>query len=400
MISNGNNQLNGPSNTRLIILGGGLVGIPMAKDLAGQPGLEITVADVREEALEGLKSVSAVHPVLRDLGEKGSLPDLLKDYDFVVNALPGFLGYRVLKEIIEAEKDVVDISFHPENPLKLHDLAVRKNVTAVVDCGVAPGMSNLLVGLADAALDRTDSVRIYVGGLPQIREWPFSYKAVFSVTDVLEEYIRPARFRLNGVLVSEPALTGSEYIDFPGIGTLEAFNTDGLRTLADTIKAPDMIEKTLRYPGHIDKIRVLREAGFFSKEKMEVAGLPVRPFDVAVSILSRAWRMREGDQDLTVLRILVDGEKDGRKVTHKFEMTDRFDESTGIHSMARTTGYSATAAARMVLSGLYRRKGISPPEFVGRYQECVDFMLAELEKRGLHFAHNVKMRISSDPGEK
>ena len=389
MISKGKDQTNGSSVTRLIILGAGLVGAPMAKDLAGETGLEITVADARKEALEGLKSVSAVHTVLMDLGQKGSLPDLLEGYDFVINALPGFMGFRVLREIIEAGKDVVDISFHPENPLKLHDLAVRKNVTAVVDCGVAPGMSNLLVGFADAAMDRTDRVRIYVGGLPQIREWPFSYKAVFSVTDVLEEYIRPARFRQNGVFVTEPALTGSEYIDFLGIGTLEAFNTDGLRTLADTIKAPDMIEKTLRYPGHIDKIRVLREAGFFSKEEMDVAGVRVRPFDVAASIFSRTWRMKEGERDLTVMKILVDGEKGGRKMTHMFEMTDRFDESTGIHSMARTTGYSATAAVRMVLAGLYSRKGVSPPEFVGRYQECVDFMLAELEKRGLYFSHQV-----------
>jgi lysine 6-dehydrogenase len=386
MISKEKDQIKGRSGTRLIILGAGLVGAPMAMDLAGEPGLEVTVADVRYEALAGLKSVPAVQTVLRDLNEKGSLPDLLKEYDFVINALPGFLGFRALKEIIEAEKDVVDISFHPENPLDLHDLAVRKNVTAVVDCGVAPGMSNLLVGFADAALDRTDSVCIYVGGLPQIREWPFSYKAVFSVTDVLEEYIRPARFRQNGVVVTRPALTGSEFIDFSGIGTLEAFNTDGLRTLAHTIQAPDMIEKTLRYPGHIDKIRVLREAGFFSKKEMNVGGMNVRPFDVAASVLSRKWRMREGDRDLTVMRIHVEGEKDGRRVRYSYELMDRFDESTGIHSMARTTGYAATAAVRLLLSGLFSRKGISPPEFIGRHPDCVNFMLAELEKRGLYFS--------------
>jgi lysine 6-dehydrogenase len=390
MIEKKKDGIKSPSDTRLIVLGGGLVGGPLAMDLAREPGIDVTVADVKEEALAGFDSVPALRTLHRDLSEEAALAGLLKEFDFVVNALPGFLGFRALEEIVKAGKDVVDIAFYPENPLALHDLAVEKDVTAVVDCGVAPGMSNLLTGFADAELDRTDSVRIYVGGLPQVREWPFFYRAVFSVTDVLEEYIRPARFRRNGVFVSEPALSGSEYVDFEGIGTLEAFNTDGLRTLAETIDAPDMIEKTLRYPGHIEGIRMLREAGFFSKKVLDVGGMRVSPFDVAAAVLSRTWKMGDADRDLTVMRILIEGAKGGRRLMYSFEMVDRFDEPTGIHSMARTTGYSATAAVRLVLSGRFTRKGISPPEFIGRQPGCVDFMLGELERRGIKFSQKIE----------
>lgn len=397
MISNGNNHDKTRSKKRLIILGGGLVGTPMALDLAREPEIEVSVADISEEVLAGLKSVRGIHAIKADLSDGGSLGDLLGDFDFAVNALPGFLGYQALEAIIQAGLDVVDIAFYPENPMELHETALKKGVTAVVDCGVAPGMSNLLVGFADSNLDRTDHVRIYVGGLPQVREWPFSYKAVFSVRDVLEEYIRPARFRQNGIPVSRPALTGSEFINFPGIGTLEAFNTDGLRTLAHTISAPDMIEKTLRYPGHIDKIKVLREAGFFSKEKIDIGGVTVSPFDVSADVLSRNWKMDERDRDITVLKVIVEGEKNGRKMRYLFDMIDRYDESSGVHSMARTTGYAATAAVRMVLSGLFDRKGISPPEWAGRCPECVDFMLERMNEHGIVYSRRVEQPDSSLP---
>lgn len=397
MFSKSNSHDKTQTQKKLIILGGGLVGAPMAMDLAREPELDVSVADISEEVLARLKSVPGIRAVKADLSDGGSLGDLLKNFDFAVNALPGFLGYQALKRIIQAGLDVVDIAFYPENPMELHETALQKGVTAIVDCGVAPGMSNLLVGFADSDLDRTDRIRIYVGGLPQVREWPFSYKAVFSVRDVLEEYIRPARFRQNGILVSRPALTGSEFINFTGIGTLEAFNTDGLRTLAHTIDAPDMIEKTLRYPGHIDKIRVLREAGFFSKEEKDIGGARISPFDVSADVLSRNWRMEEKDRDITVLKIVVEGEKAGRKARHLFDMVDRYDESTGVHSMARTTGYAATAAVRMILRGLFDRKGISPPELAGKYPECVDFMLDRMNEHGIVYSRKMEWLDSPLP---
>ena len=308
---------------------------------------------------------------------------LVADQDLVLNAVPGFMGYRTLQSIIEAGRDVVDIAFFPEDPFGLDSLAKENGVTAIVDCGVAPGMSNLLAGHVDQILDRTDTILIYVGGLPEVREWPFEYKAVFSPIDVIEEYTRPARYVENGHLVVREALSDPELLSFPGIGTLEAFNSDGLRTLADTIDAPNMKEKTLRYEGHIEKMAVFRATGLFSKDEIEINGVKIRPIDFTARLLFPKWKLKPGEVDLTVLQLIVEGEKDGEGVRYVYDLLDRYDPVTDTHSMARTTGYTATAALRMLAAGLYDQKGISPPEFVGRDEACVDFMLKGLEERGV-----------------
>lgn len=369
---------------KIIVLGCGLVGRPMAVDLARETGFEITIVDKDRGALEALanehKNIETVHA---DLGDPENIGPLIADHDLVLNAVPGFMGFQTLRAIIEAGKDVVDIAFYPDNPFDLDALAKERGVTAVVDCGVSPGLSNLLIGHVHKRLDRTDSILIYVGGLPEIRHWPFEYRAVFSPLDVIAEYTRPARFVENGTLVTRTALSDPELIDFPGVGTLEAFNTDGLRTLADTIDAPNMKEKTLRYPGHIEKMVFLREAGFFSEDPVDVNGHPVRPVDLTAELLFPQWQMEDGEVDITVLRIIVEGEEQGKPRRYVYNLVDRYDPSSKTHSMARTTGYTATVAARMLARGLYDRKGISPPELVGRCDECVEFMLEGLAERGL-----------------
>ncbi len=224
---------------------------------------------------------------------------------------------------------------------------------------------------------------IYVGGLPEVREWPYEFKAGFSPIDVIEEYIRPARYIANGRMVVKPALTEPELIHFPEVGTLEAFNTDGLRTLATTISAPNMKEKTLRYPGHIEKIVTLRETGFFDKNKIAVNGAKIRPLDLTAQLLFQKWKLNRNDKDLTVMRIIVEGKKAEKKLRYTFELLDRHDSSTNTHSMARTTGYTATLALRMIAQGLYDRKGLSAPEFIGQRPECVRYMLRGLENRGV-----------------
>jgi saccharopine dehydrogenase-like NADP-dependent oxidoreductase len=284
----------------------------------------------------------------------------------------------------------VDIAFFPEDPFGLDGLARSHGVTVVVDCGVAPGMSNLLVGHAARQMEAVDRVLVYVGGLPEVREWPYDYKAVFSPIDVIEEYVRPARYVENGQLVVRPALSDPEFVNFPGVGTLEAFNTDGLRTLATTIQAPNMKEKTLRYPGHITKMALLRETGFFGTEPVAVGGAKIRPVDFTAKILFPLWHLNEGDTDLTVMRILVEGCEEGRRVRYTWDLLDRFDAATKVHSMARTTGYTATAAARLLAGGMYRRHGIVPPEYIGQEPDCVAFMLAELARRGVIYRHTVE----------
>jgi len=375
---------------KIIILGAGLVGAPMAIDLAKDLKYQISVADINETLLKKLKKDNPITTIRMDLSDPEKVKSLVHNYDFVINALPGFMGYQTLEAIIKAKKNVVDIAFFPEDPFLLGELAQKQNVVALADCGVSPGMSNVLIGYVNQLLDETDMILTLVGGLPEIREWPYEYKAVFSPVDVIEEYTRPARYVENGKLVVRPALSDSEYINFEGVGTLEAFNSDGLRTLIKTIDAPNMKEKTLRYPGHIEKVAVLRETGFFSQKEIEVNGTKIRPLDFTSKILFPKWKLEEGEIDLTVLRVIIEGKKEGKKLRYTYELFDRYDEATQTHSMARTTGYTATVATKMIINGLYNKTGISAPEFIGEQPECVEFMLNGLREKGIVYNQKVE----------
>jgi len=375
---------------KTVVLGAGLVGAPMALDLAADEQFDVTVADIDEGALQRLAARDAGIATTRaDLSDAAVVKKLAAEHDLVLSAVPGFMGFKTLEAVIAAGRNVVDIAFFPENAFDLDERAKAAGVTAIVDCGVAPGMSNLLVGHVDAELDRTENVLIYVGGLPEIREWPYEYKAVFSPIDVIEEYTRPARYVENGRMVVREALSDSELIDFPGIGTLEAFNSDGLRTLADTIDAPNMKEKTLRYQGHIEKMAVLRASGMFGKEPIEIQGVRIRPIDFTAKLLFPMWQLEPGEADVTVMQVIVEGEKGGKRRRHVYDLLDRYDPATQTHSMARSTGYTATTAIRMLAAGLYERAGVSPPEFVGRDAKCVAFMLEGLAARGLDYRRTV-----------
>jgi len=379
------------NKTKVIILGSGLVGAPMSVDLAKDSYCGVTAVDIDANTLNSLEKENyPIKTIQEDLSNTDRLKNLIEPYDFVISAVPGYMGFQTLKAVIEAKKNVVDISFFPEDPFLLDAVAKNNNVTVVVDCGVAPGMSNILVGHVHRLLDETHNVLIYVGGLPEVREWPYEFKAGFSPIDVIEEYIRPARYIANGRLVVKPALTEPELIYFPEVGTLEAFNTDGLRTLATTISAPNMKEKTLRYPGHIEKIATLRETGFFDKSKIAVNGAKIRPLDLTAQLLFPKWKLNKNDKDLTVMRLIVEGKKAEKKLRYTFELLDRHDSSTNTHSMARTTGYTATLALRMIAQGLYDRKGLSAPEFIGQRPECVRYMLRGLENRGVVYKETVE----------
>lgn len=376
---------------KAVVLGAGLVGGPMARDLAQDDDIDVTVVDIQPDTLNQIKKLEPTISTLEsDLSAPETVAALVADFDYVVSAVPGFLGYQTLEAVITAGKNVVDIAFFSENPFDLDDLAKEKGVVAVVDCGVAPGMSNVLVGRAFESLDRLDSALIYVGGLPEMRKWPFEYQAGFSPIDVIEEYTRPARYVENGRLVTRPALSDAELIDFPIVGTLEAFNTDGLRTLAKTIEAPNLKEKTLRYSGHIEKMAVLREIGLFDSEPLDVAGTSITPIDFTSKLLFPMWELKPGDVDITVMKIIIEGEESGEAKKIVYDLYDRYDPSTGVHSMARTTGYTATVAIRMLAAGLYTTPGITPPEFFGRSSECVDYLLSGLRERGVDYVETIE----------
>lgn len=381
---------------KIVVLGAGLVGTPMALDLAKDEDIQVCVADKNADALKKIEGHDGIVTRTCDLSDAKTIETAIRDYDLVVNAVPGFMGFKTLEAIISCGKNVVDIAFFPEDPFSLDNLAKQKGVTAIVDCGVAPGMSNMLTAHADRLLDKTFSAITYVGGLPKVRNWPFEYKAVFSPVDVIEEYVRPAFYVENGALVKRPALSDPEYIDFGGLGTLEAFNTDGLRSLIKTMDIPNMKEKTLRYPGHIEKMKFLRESGFFSQEAVEVDGHKVRPLDVTSKLLFPMWKLEEGEVDFTVMKIMVEGEKEGKNIRYVYDLLDQYDPATRVHSMARTTGYTATVVARLVKEGLFDKKGIIPPEIIGKDKACMAFVLEGLKKRHIHYVERIEEVMHKD----
>ncbi len=375
---------------KIIVLGAGLVGGAMVKDLASDRDFEVTAVDRDQANLDKLKVESRVKRIKADLTDRTTLIKLVSDSDLVIGSLPGFMGFSALKTIIDCGKDIVDISFFPEDALELDQLAKQKNVTAVVDCGVAPGCSNLILGYMSSVLDETENFACYVGGLPFVRTWPYEYKAPFSPSDVLEEYTRLSRLVENGKVVTKPALSELELLDFPEVGTLEAFNTDGLRSLLYTIKAPNLKEKTMRYPGHSEKMRMLRETGFFGQDEISLKGVMVRPLDLTSSLLFSKWKLNEGEEDFTVMRIMVEGRKNGKCKRYQFDLFDRYDQKTKTASMARTTGYTCTTVARLLARKKFSHIGICPPEFLGMKHEIYHLIMEGLKEKNIFFKEKVE----------
>ncbi|MCS6936890.1 MAG: saccharopine dehydrogenase, partial [Candidatus Bipolaricaulota bacterium] len=176
-----------------------------------------------------------------------------------------------------------------------------------------------------------------------------------------------------------------EYVEFDEIGTLEAFNTDGLRTLLKTMRIPHMREKTLRYPGHIEYIRVLRETGFLGKEPIEINGMQIRPLDVTAKLLFPQWRLDPDEPEFTIMRVTIEGIENGRRKEYVYELLDRFDSKTKTSSMARTTGYTCTAVATLVLEGIFTQKGIIPPEYIGADERCFQAVMEYQRARNVHY---------------
>ncbi|MBI5536091.1 MAG: saccharopine dehydrogenase NADP-binding domain-containing protein [Deltaproteobacteria bacterium] len=375
----------------VIVLGGGLVGSVIAEDLAREADLQVTVVDV-DEAVLGVvskRSGQRIRTVQSDLVDQANVVSCCKQADVVIDAVPGWLGFRVLSTLISEKKSFVDIAFMPEDAGRLSKAAADAGVLGVVDCGVAPGMSNVLSARGVADLEKAEELRIYVGGLPQVRRWPYEYTAVFSPIDVLEEYTRPARLVENGKVVTRPALSEVEHLDFEGVGTLEAFNSDGLRSLI-SLPVPDMKEKTMRYPGHTELMRAIRETGLLSYEPLKVGDVELRPIDLTCKLLKRAWKLPEGEGDITVMRVKITGMSQGKRVSHVYDLLDRYDPATGHTSMARTTGFPCAIVARMMLQGtLDLPAGVHFPEKLATNRKVLDALLVQLAERNVVFHHRI-----------
>ncbi len=366
---------------KILVLGGGMVGSAIAADLCNE--FDVTLADINAKRLKYLKSLYPLKTLVSDLSEEGKISELVKDFNLVISAVPGNIGFETLRAIISAGIDVVDISFFERDPFELEKLAKVMNVTAVVDCGIAPGLSNIILGYHNELME-VESYECYVGGLPFKRKWPFEYKAFFSPGDVIQEYIRPARFVSNGKIVTVEALSDPELIEFEEVGTLEAFNTDGLRTLIRTMKIPNMIEKTMRYPGHKELMKIFRDSGFFSEEEIMINDHAIRPVDLTSKLLFKHWKPQKDEDEFTIKKLVIKGKEAGKAKEYIYEIFDRFDRESGISSMARTTGYTCTSVARLLLDGNLENKGISPPEYIGAIPGYCDRILNMLRQKSIN----------------
>jgi saccharopine dehydrogenase-like NADP-dependent oxidoreductase len=354
--------------SKIVQIGSGMIGSTMAYDLSQEH--DVVVGDYDDRSLANVKKLNQnITTQKLDVTNQSKLKEFISESDIVLLAVPGHLGYSALRTIVESKKNVVDISFSNENFLDLHNLAKDAGVTAVVDAGLAPGIPNYLLGFHNSQME-IDTFEYYVGGLPKYPKPPFNYKAPFSPIDVIEEYTRPARMMVNGQIVTKPALSGIETMDFENIGTLEAFNTDGLRSILFTMKhIKNMKEKTLRYSGHAALMANYRNAGKFNDDQILKTSKE----------LFEAWNLETNEPEVTVMKIIIKGESK----SISYDLFDEYDSSLGFTSMSRTTGFTATATINIVLKNLFNEKGVFPPELLGVHPKCVDYLKEYLKERNI-----------------
>lgn len=373
---------------RIAVLGAGMIGGMITRELSESPIIsEVVAVDASVEAVEralmGADTTKARGHVL-DLGKPGALTALLRDFDAAVAALPHSLSMVANEAAIEARCHLVDlVGSKYEEKLRLDEPARSAGVLLVTGCGVAPGIVNVLAARGIDRLDFADEAIMYCGGLPRHPLPPLHYQVVFRLESVMGLYTRPAIAAENGEIVKMPALSGLEEIAFPEpIGVCEAAYSDAHST-AYTLrhKVRRLAEKTVRYPGHFEKMGVLAELGFLSEEPVYIEDRPVIPRQLTTAVLEPQMR-GESEQDVTVVRVVVRGTKDGRPVRHEWTMVDMYDEQRRYTSMAKTTGFPAVIALEWLAEGRLDERGFLAPEQILAGDRFESFM-AELQERGV-----------------
>jgi lysine 6-dehydrogenase len=289
----------------------------------------------------------------------------LRDHTVAVGALPHAFALDALRAAVEAGVPMVDlVGSKPELRRDLDPAAAEAGVLIIPGLGVAPGLSNVLIARGLGSLDEAHDGVIYVGGIPVKRAPPLEYQTVYSLVSMFGAYLRPAQVWKDGTWTTVPPLTGLETLEFPSIGPLEAFYTDGLASLAITMtgKFRDSLEeKTMRYPGFAEKVAFLNECGLLDAEPVEVGGVKVAPRDVLIKQVGPLFEL-SSEGDILVMRVVVKGVAEEQPVVHTFELVDYKNAETGDTAMARTTGFPATIAARMISAGLLPETGVRFPE--------------------------------------
>ena len=374
---------------RMLVLGAGLQGSACAYDLLqNEEVTEVRLADLEIEHLPKFLapySGKRLIPTPLDVRDKEAVLALMAESDAAMSAIPYYFNLDLARDAAEAGVHFCDLGGNTDivfEQKKLDETAKAKGITIVPDCGLAPGMVNILAQRGNDQLDTVDEVRIFVGGLPQNPEPPLNYQIVYSLEGVLDYYTTLSWVVRNGKREQVKALSEIEPVQFDApVGELEAFHTaGGLSTMAFRYegKIPTMEYKTLRYPGHARIMEAIRELGLLELEPIDVKGVRVAPRDVAVAAMGPRLTKPKG-KDLVALRVLVKGMKSGKPKTIDFELVDRYDETRGISAMMRTTGYSLSITGQMQARGEVKPAGVHTPD------ECIpaELYISELKKRGI-----------------
>jgi lysine 6-dehydrogenase len=380
---------------RMLVLGAGLQGSACAYDLLQNPEVsQVRLADLHFDHLpEFLKPLSGPRliPTTLNVRDHEAVLAVMRESDAVMSAIPYYLNLQLAELAVEAGVHFCDLGGNTEIVFQqkaLADRAKAKGVTVIPDCGVAPGMVNILAEHGIRQLDSVESVRIYVGGLPQHPEPPLNYQVVYSLEGVLDYYTTRSWVLREGKRSQVTALSEREPVEFPApVGTLEAFHTaGGLSTMAFRYegKIPEMEYKTLRYPGHAEIMESIREIGLLDLEPVDVKGIKVVPRDLFVAAVGPKLFKPKG-KDLLALRVTVSGTKGGKPAERRFDLVDRYDEAHGISAMMRTTGYSLSITGQM-----QARKEVGPPG-VWTPDECMpaEAYIRELRTRGIELRETV-----------
>lgn len=381
---------------RMLVLGAGLQGSACAYDLLQDKDVEqVRLADLHIDHLADFLapySGRRLLPTPVDVRDTEAVRALMRECDAVMSAIPYYFNFAMARLAVDAGVHFTDLGGNTEivNEQKTLDAeAKRRNITVVPDTGLAPGMVNILAEHGIRQLDKVNSVRIYVGGLPQNPEPPLNYQIVYSLEGVLDYYTTLSWVLRGGKRTQVKALSELEDVTFgDGVGTLEAFHTaGGLSTMAFRYegKIPEMEYKTLRYPGHAERMEAIRDLGLLELEPVDVKGLRVVPRDVFIAAAGPRLTKPHG-KDLVALRVTVSGTKAGKAKTLTWELIDRYDEQHHISAMMRTTGYSLSITGMMQVRGQVKPAGVHTPD------ECVpaEAYIAELAKRGIEIVASGK----------
>ncbi len=374
---------------KILTAGCGHIGPVLIRDLLSSSSHQITIADLSLVQAQKTRDTidGAIECVALDVTDQQTAISILQEHDIVIGLTPGNIGYRLLQTAIKAKIHCIDLSFMPEDPLTLAQPAIDADICIVPDCGVAPGLSNILVGHGATTFDEVSTIQIYVGGNPAQPIPPLDYILTWSLEDLLEEYTRTVTIVKNSHQIQVNALEGLELIDVPDVGTLEAFYTDGLRSLLHSFPSvTNMWEKTLRYPGHREKIKLLLDLGFFSNKPMSIHGLEVTPRSITQQILRKALT-RPDIQDILTMQINMYGEKGQQQQHYSSYLHTQYDDPLGVTAMARTTAIPASIIIQLLANGRIPFRGVIPPEQLGMKEPLFSEIMTELKKRNINPIH-------------